>query len=125
MEEIKSIEVKQISVHGNVLHYVEQGEGNNMVLVHGGLSDNRMWEGQMEAFSEKHHVVAYSRRYAYPNGAADDSVGYTVVPHAKDLAAFINALETGPVHLVGHSYGAYTALLTAIEHPELVKSLCL
>jgi non-heme chloroperoxidase len=125
MEEIKSPETKEISVNGIALSYIEQGKGNPIVLVHGGLSDYRMWEGQMEPFSQEHRVIAYSRRYAYPNKATDDSVGFTVVPHAKDLAAFIKALNTAPVHLVGHSYGAYTALLTAIDHPELVKSLCL
>jgi pimeloyl-ACP methyl ester carboxylesterase len=125
MDEIKSIEVKQINVNGTVLHYVEQGSGNPVVLVHGGVSDYRMWEGQMDPFSERHRVIAYSRRYAYPGDASDDTEGYTVIPHAKDLAAFIQALNVGPVHLVGHSYGAYTALLTAIEHPELVKSLML
>src|SRR6185503_18478121 len=34
-------------------------------------------------------------------------------------------LKLGPVHLVGHSYGAYTALLTTMAHPELVKTLTL
>jgi pimeloyl-ACP methyl ester carboxylesterase len=34
-------------------------------------------------------------------------------------------LNLGPVHLVGHSYGAFTALLTTIDHPDLVRSLTL
>ncbi len=125
MEEVKSIEIKQISVNGTQLHYIEQGRGEPVVLVHGGLSDYRMWEGQMEPFAEKYRVIAYSRRYAYPNQDTDDAVGYTVAVHAADLAAFIRALDIGPVHLLGHSYGAYTSLLTAMEHPELVKSLML
>lgn len=125
MNEVKSIEVKKVRVNGTILHFIEQGSGQPVVLVHGGLSDYRMWEGQMEPFSEKYHVFAYSRRYAYPNDTSDDSAGYNVVPHAKDLAAFIQTLGVGPVHLVGHSYGAYTALFTVMEHPELVKSLIL
>ena len=122
---IKLPELKEISVNGIALHYAEQGMGNPVVLVHGNLSDYRMWEGQMEPFSEKHRVLAYSRRYAYPNDTKDDTAGYTVTPHANDLAAFIKLTNTAPVHLVGHSFGAVTALLTAIEHPELVRSLCL
>lgn len=125
MEEIPSTELKEVSVNGTTLYYTEQGEGEPMVLVHGSLSDYRMWEGQLEAFARQYRVIAYSRRYAYPCKDADDAVGYTVVPHAKDLAALIRQLELGPVHLVGHSYGAYTSLVTALEHPELVKSLCL
>ncbi|MDX5419036.1 MAG: alpha/beta hydrolase [Hymenobacteraceae bacterium] len=125
MEEIRLTATKEMNVNGVSLAYVEQGTGSPVILVHGNLSDYRMWEGQMGPFSQQHRVIAYSRRYAYPGRATDDSVGYTVVPHAKDLAALIQQLNAGPVHLVGHSYGAYTALLTAIEHPELVKSLCL
>lgn len=125
MEKLKTPELKEINVNGLALHYVEQGVGNPIVLVHGNLSDYRMWEGQMQPFSEDHRVIAYSRRYAYPAKETDDSAGYTVAPHAKDLATFIEQLGIGPVHLVGHSFGACTALLTALEHPELVKSLCL
>ena len=125
MEEINVAETKKINVNGITLSYIEQGEGNPIVLVHGGLSDYRMWEGQMEVFSQEHRVIAYSRRYAYPGKNTDDSAGYTVVTHAKDLAALIKELGTGPVHLAGHSFGAYVYLLTAIEHPELVKILCL
>lgn len=125
MGEITSRELKEVSINGTTLYYTEQGEGEPMVLVHGSLSDYRVWEGQLKAFAQQYRVIAYSRRYAYPGKGADDAVGYTVVPHAKDLAALIRQLNLGPVHLVGHSYGAYTCLMTALEHPELVKSLCL
>lgn len=125
MDEIKPIELKLVEVNGTALPYVELGRGEPVVLVHGVLSDYRMWEGQMEPFSQKYRVIAYSRRYAWPVAGGDDSVGYTVVAHARDLAAFLQALDPGPVHLVGHSYGAYIALLTAMDHPELVKTLVL
>jgi pimeloyl-ACP methyl ester carboxylesterase len=55
----------------------------------------------------------------------NDSADYSAMAHAKDLAEFIKALNLEPVHLVGHSYGALTALLTTIDHPELVRSLML
>ncbi|MDX5420092.1 MAG: alpha/beta hydrolase [Hymenobacteraceae bacterium] len=125
MREIKSPELKKTDVNGIALHYVDQGQGNAVILVHGNLSDYRMWEGQMEPFSENHRVISYSRRYAYPNKETDDSSGYTIVPHANDLVALIKQMDIAPVHLVGHSFGALTALLTAIEQPEMVRSLCL
>ena len=81
---------------------------------------------QMDTFSKNHRVIAYSRRYAYPNKQViNDSADYTVTPHAKELAEFIKALNLEQVHLVGHSYGAFTALLATIDHPELVRSLTL
>ena len=109
-------EVKSIFINGDSIHYIAIGKGDPIVLVHGSLGDYRTWEAQMDAFAKNHRVIAYSRRYAYPNKQViNDSADYTVTPHAKDLVEFIKALNLEPVHLVGHSYGAFTALLvTAI-----------
>jgi pimeloyl-ACP methyl ester carboxylesterase len=121
-----AIEIKSVFVNGDSLHYVDIGQGEPVVFVHGTLDDYRVWQMEMDTFAKDHRVIAYSRRYAYPNKqVVNDSADYSVTIHAKDLAELIKSLGLGPVHLVGHSYGAYTALLTTIEHPELVKTLTL
>jgi len=119
-------EVKSIFINGDSIHYIDIGKGDPVVFVHGTLGDYRTWGAQIDEFAKNHRVIAYSRRFAYPNKQMiNDSADYTVIPHAKDLAQFIKALNLEPVHLVGHSYGAFTALLTTIAHPELVHSLTL
>ena len=94
-----------------------------MVLVHGTLEDYRTWDGQLEAFSKGYRLISYSRRYHYPNEWPKDATDFSVTLHARDLAAFIKALNLPPVHLVGHSYGAFIALLVARDHPEVIRSL--
>ena len=119
-------ETKVIFINGDSIHYIDMGKGDPVVFVHGTVGDYRTWGAQMDTFAKNHRVIAYSRRFAYPNKQMiNDSADYTVIPHAKDLAEFIKALKLEPVHLVGHSYGAFTALLTTIDHPELVRSLTL
>jgi len=119
-------EIKSIFINGDSIHYIDIGKGDPVVFVHGTLGDFRTWGGQMDTFAKNHRVIAYSRRFAYPNKQViNDTADYTVIPHAKDLAEFIKALKLEPVHLVGHSYGAFTALLTTKDHPELVRSLML
>jgi pimeloyl-ACP methyl ester carboxylesterase len=119
-------EVKSAFVNGDSLHYIDIGKGDPVIFVHGTLDDYRLWQMQMDTFAKNHRVIAYSRRYAYPNKQINnDSADYSPAIHAKDLAEFIKILNLGPVHLVGHSYGAYTALLTTMEHPELVKTVML
>lgn len=119
-------EIKSVFVNGDSLHYIDIGKGEPVVFVHGTLDDYRLWQLQIDTFAKKHRVIAYSRRYAYPNKqVSNDSVDYSPAIHAKDLAELIKSLNLGPVHLVGHSYGAYTALLTTMEHPELVKTVML
>ena len=116
---------KELRVNDVTLRYIEQGQGDPVVFVHGTLGDYRTWEGQIEPFSETYHVISYSRRYHYPNTWPQDASSFSVTVHAKDLAAFIQALDVGRVHLVGHSFGAFISLLVARDHPELVLSLTL
>ena len=119
-------EIKSVFVNGDSLHYIDIGKGDPVVFVHGTLDDYRVWYMEMDTFAINHRVIAYSRRYAYPNKRViNDSADFSVSIHAKDLSGFIKALNLGPVHLVGHSYGAYTALLTTLQNPELVKTLIL
>ena len=119
-------DVKAVFINGDSIHYIDIGKGEPVVFVHGTLGDYRIWGAQMDTFALHHRVIAYSRRFAYPNKQViNDTADYTVVPHAKDLAELIRALNLEPVHLVGHSYGAFTSLLTTINHPELIRSLTL
>jgi non-heme chloroperoxidase len=107
------------------LHFVEQGQGVPVVLVHGGLADYREWEPQMERFAATNRVIVYSRRYNYPNQNPVFGPNHSALVEAEDLAAFMHALGLARCHVVGYSYGAFTALCLALEHPELVRSLVL
>ncbi len=109
---------------GVTLHYVEAGHGDPVVFVHGSLSFGGYWSDEVGYFAASHRVVAYSRRYNFPN---HNSIrpGYSAIVDAEDLAALIGELGLGRVHVVGHSYGALTALFLAARHPELVRSLVL
>ena len=119
------MKTREVRVNGLTLHYIERGQGTPVVLVHGTLGDYRTWDGQLEAFSKGYQLISYSRRYAYPNESTKDSTDFSVTIHARDLAAFIEALNLPPVHLIGHSYGAFIAFLVARDHPEVIRSLTL
>ena len=118
--------LKSVEINDYTINYSDVGTGDVIVLVHGTVGDYRVWEEQMDAFSSKYRVIALSRRFAYPNSQeVNDSSDYSVTAHSKDLTAFLKTIDVGPVHLIGHSYGAFTSLLTTMENPELVKSLTL
>jgi pimeloyl-ACP methyl ester carboxylesterase len=119
-------EVKSIFINGDSIHYIDMGKGDPVVFIHGAVGDYRTWGAQMDEFAKNHRVIAYSRRFAYPNKQIiNDSAQLTVISHSKDLSEFLKNLNLGKAHLVGHSFGASTALFTAIDHPELVSSLTL
>ncbi len=116
---------KTATVNGTTLAYSEQGEGEPVVFVHGGESDLRTWEQQLPAVGRSHRAIAYSRRYARPNEDIDPEADDPMLPHVDDLAAFLQEIDAAPAHLVGNSWGAFICLLTAIRHPELVRTLVL
>lgn len=111
------------NVNGVSLHYVERGSGEPIILVHGSLVDYREWEGVMQDLAMDHRVIAYSRRYNYPNTNAVQGRDHSAAIEAADLAAFVRQVGSGAVHIAGISFGALTALLFSIEHPELVRTL--
>jgi non-heme chloroperoxidase len=120
-------DVRPFKVHvgGVELHYVERGSGEPLILLHGGQGDYRSWGAQIEALSPRYRVISYSRRYHYPNDNPLRTKNYSAYTDADDLAAFIRRLKLGRAHLVGTSYGAFTALALALKHPEMVRSLVL
>jgi pimeloyl-ACP methyl ester carboxylesterase len=121
----QSVEPTRIRVRGIELHYIEQGQGEPLILLHGGQGDYRSWESQMNVLSRQYRVISYSRRYHYPNNNPLTATYRSAYTEAYDLAALIRKLDLGRVHLIGTSIGAFTALVLAVKHPEMVRSLVL
>lgn len=121
----KPVQLTSVRVNGVDLHYLEIGKGVPIIFVHGGLDDYRMWEAQLPPFSQRYRVIAYSRRYNYPNNNPHIRPDHSAIVEADDLAALIKKLQLGRAHIVGHSYGALTALFLAVRYPELVRTLVL
>lgn len=118
-------ELKTVTANGVRLAYRERGGGEPVVFVHGTASDLRTWQDQLPVFADRHRAIAYSRRYAHPNEEIPPGMDDQMLPHVDDLAALLREIGAAPAHLVGHSWGAFVCLLTAIRHPELVRRLVL
>jgi pimeloyl-ACP methyl ester carboxylesterase len=116
--------LKSIHVNGVDLHYVDRGAGEPVVFVHGGLMDYRELSPVADGLGDRYRTILYSRRYNHPN---DNPLrkNHSALVDAEDLAGLIRALHLGPAHVMGVSYGAVTALVLGLRHPELVRSLVL
>lgn len=124
-DEPPTLAVKVARVGDVELHYVERGSGVPLIFVHGSVDDYRSFEPQLEPLSQHYRVISYSRRYNFPNAPSIPAGDHSALVEAADLANLLKTLDAYPAHVVGHSYGAYTALILAMEHPELVRSLVL
>jgi len=117
--------MSSIQANGTSFEYVEYGSGETLVLVHGSNSDYRTWQAQFDTLAKQYRTLAYSRRYHYPNAEIAEGVDYAMAEQLDDLQQIIQSLNTGKVHLVGHSYGAFLCILLAIREPGLIQSLVL
>lgn len=100
------------------LAYLDTGEGDLVVLLHGGGVDHRMWRDQIPHLARTHRVIAPDLRN---HGASADAT--TPFRHCDDVAALVRHLDSGPATLVGLSMGGGAATDTALEHPEVVSRI--
>src|SRR6187200_3233644 len=86
-------ELKRVSANGTELSYVEDGQGEPVIFVHGGLQDYRMWAAHLPKFAGRYRAIAYSRRNHFPNDVSLDGLPDAAADtHGEDLAAFVRAL---------------------------------
>lgn len=118
------IGVKGLDIDGYNLEYVDTGDGEPIVFVHGAISDYRTWAAYLQPISESARYVSYSRRHygtqEWPEDAPEQD---DQIQHASDLATLIESLDAGPVHLVSWSNGGKTVAVLGATRPELIKSI--
>jgi pimeloyl-ACP methyl ester carboxylesterase len=111
-----------ISPGGFKVSYETYGAGPALVLVHGAFSDHRTnWEFVKPMLAEAFTVHAVARR---GRGETDATEAHELADEARDLVAVLEAIGE-PVFLLGHSYGAHTALAAAARVPHRVRKLVL
>jgi esterase len=72
--------------------------------------------------SRKHRVIPVSPRHFFPEQWDGRGGKFTIAQHVADVIAFIEALQSGPVDLWGHSRGGHNAFRVAQQRPELCGS---
>lgn len=92
------------------------------MLVHGAFSDHRTnWEFVKPRFEKQFTVYAIARR---GRGETDKTQHHSLEDESRDVVAVIQSVP-GPVFLLGHSYGAHTALVAAAHIPPRIRKLVL
>ena len=107
-------------VNGATLHYEIAGGGGPLVLVHAGISDGRMWDAQVDAFSVHHRVIRYGLR-----GFGRSPMVPGPFSHHADLRALLDALGVDRAVFVGCSMGGGAVIDFALENPERAEALVL
>lgn len=113
--------MERIDAGGLTISYERVGEGPPLVLVHGAAEDSRTWQPQLDDLADEFTVVAWDEPGAGRSG--DLPAGFALTDFADGLAALLEALELGPAHVAGRSWGGAVVLELYRRHPGLVANL--
>ena len=109
-------------VNGVELHWVEQGSGSLVVLLHGFPEFWWSWRRQIAPLSRDFRVVAVDMRGF--NESEKPATGYDTATLAIDVRDFIDHLG-GPAYVAGHDWGGIVAYQLATDWPDRVKRLAI
>ena len=112
-----------VRANGLEIAYERVGEGPPLVFVHGAAVDARVWRPQLAALADEFTVVAWDEPGA--GRSSDVPADFGLADYADCLAALIDALDLGPAHVAGLSWGGTVAQELYRRHPELVATLIL
>jgi pimeloyl-ACP methyl ester carboxylesterase len=128
-EELAQSEGRVIRANGIEINYVEAGEGEPLVLLHGGMvSTNPIWAGvpvayasHMATLAEHFRVIAPDTRGAGKTVHPGGTVTFDLL--ADDVLALIDALELDRPLIGGFSEGGITATAVAMRRPGSVRAV--
>ncbi len=115
-----------ITVKGVRLHYVDQGSGTPLVLLHGNGSMIQDFQssGLIDLAAKKYRVIAFDRP-GYGHSERPRSTIWTPDAQADLINAALLKIGVSSAIVLGHSWGTLVAVALALKYPESVQSLIL
>lgn len=110
-----------VGVNGVELYYEIHGEGEPLVMLHGGVNPSDFFGAPLAAMAEERQVIAIHMR---GHGLSTDAdVPWSSELMADDVEAFLDEMDLEKVDIMGWSLGGGVALQIAIRHPDRVGKL--
>ena len=111
---------------GLKLHYVDEGKGHAVVMVHGNPTWSFYWREAIKALSPTHRCIALDHiGCGKSDKPTDDAYDYTLASRVADLDALINHLGLQQVDLIAHDWGGMIASAWAVANPQRVRRMVL
>jgi pimeloyl-ACP methyl ester carboxylesterase len=111
----------------NKMHYLDEGEGDPLVFVHGNPTWSFFWRRLVQEMSADHRCVVPDHVGMGLSDKPDDAgYAYTLKSRVDDLEALLDHLGvTERITLVLHDWGGMIGLAYAQRHPERIARLVL
>jgi pimeloyl-ACP methyl ester carboxylesterase len=108
-------------VNGIKLYHENYGEGEPLVLIHGGLTTIGEMQRWVQPVAKTQRVIALEMQGHGRTADTDRPMRFTTL--GDDIAVLLDHLEIPKADLVGHSFGGASAIRAAIQQPEKVRRL--
>jgi haloalkane dehalogenase len=123
-DELFPFESRFVAVDGHTVHYVDEGSGPTLLLLHGNPTWSFVYRDVIRALRDEFRCVALD----YPGfGLSSPRTGYRYLPeeHARVVTAFVDTLGLRGVTLVAHDWGGPIGLATVQQRPAAFEGLVL
>lgn len=113
------MEKKYVSIGSETIAYLDEGQGDVVLMIHGNMSSSVHYEPLISRIKDRYRCVALDLR-----GFGDSSYNHrfdTMAELAEDVSAFMDALTIPSAYVVGWSNGGGVALKLCAMYPEKVK----
>jgi pimeloyl-ACP methyl ester carboxylesterase len=120
-----TIDRRSVELGGRRVSYLSSGEAATaraILLIHGSGVSAGYWVNQLRSLGEVFRVAAIDLP---GHGKSDPIPQASVEAYSETVARLLEALDTGPVLVVGHSLGGAVAIALAARRPHLVTGLVL
>lgn len=116
---------KEVQLPQGTIRYREAGAGKPIVFVHGYLVDGRLWDGVVDALSDRYRCIAPDWPIAAHQVAMNRDADLTPPGIARLISDFLAKLELEDVTIVGNDSGGAMSQVLVTSHPERIGRLVL
>jgi haloalkane dehalogenase len=123
-DDLFPFESRFVDIAGHTVHYVDEGLGPTLLLLHGNPTWSLLWRDVIRELRADFRCIALD----YPGfGLSAAKPGYRYLPeeHAEVVTGFVDALGLKEVTLVGQDWGGPIGLATAQRRPGVFDRLVL
>ena len=113
---------KFFHINGHKLHYIEEGQGNTILFVHGTPSWSFDFRHIIKELRKTHRCIAIDH-IGFGLSDKPGAYDYSTQHHSKTLETFIKEKQLQNITLLVHDFGGPIGLNVAIKHPEKIKNI--
>ncbi len=121
--ELYPFESHYLEIGGLKLHYLDEGRGEPVVMVHGNPTWSFYYRNLVATLSDGYRAIAPDHiGCGLSDKPGDDRYDYSLEQRVKDLETLVEHLNlTEPITMVLHDWGGMIGMAYAVRHPELIK----